>query len=556
LGAEGENALNKPKPTSSLTLSPQVEFLILAAIVAVGAWLRLQHLELLEFKGDEAFAANRALEFVRGGKLPTSGLMSSVGVSNPPLFIWLLIPMFFITSSVAGVCCLIASLGLAAVVATWWIGRKYYSPLTGLVAAALFATAPWAVIYSRKIWAQDFVPVFATATMWAMHVLIFGKKPKAVFWVLCLPICVIQIHYSGFALTATVVAILLLLRPKIDWRLAIAGVALAMALAVPYVMAQQKDGWAEWKRMSEERGASRWSQLPPGMTINPQSGYPFPRRPSEAWQHALAIMNAGEIEDVLGLSTSKEFDSNQIWAGKGAGENRYFDTTLTFGSWLPGLQRLAFLAALVWFGVVAVKSGKTLMQRNVTADDEAKRAWILTLWFIVPLAVYLVAGLWTYLSYYVILYPVFFLILGALSPRAMPAKLLIAGAAVFLAGNVIFALDVNAYLSRYGGAQGTYGSGLGFKRAAAKFVAAQADAGRLVKENRLLQMDHWQRAEPAQQDLPFLAMLQEHTDGLPTNSVVLIVDDNRTSFDASRVDFGGASTTNFGPMRVYLINRP
>ena len=77
-----------------------------------------------------------------------------------------------------------------------------------------------------------------------------------------------------------------------------AGVALAMALAVPYVMAQQKDGWAEWRRMSEERSASRWSQLPPGMTINPQSGYPFPRRPTEAWQHALAIMNAGEIEDV------------------------------------------------------------------------------------------------------------------------------------------------------------------------------------------------------------------------------------------------------------------
>ncbi len=368
-----------------------MEWLILAAIVAVGAWLRFQHLDLLEFKGDEAFAANRALEFVRGGKLPTAGLMSSVGVSNPPLFIWLLIPMFFITSSVAGVCCLIASLGLAAVVATWWIGRKYYSPLTGLIAAALFATAPWAVIYSRKIWAQDFVPVFATATMWAMHAVVVGKKPKAVFWVLFLPICVIQIHYSGFALTATVVAILLLLRPRIDWRLAIAGIVVAGALAVPYVMAQQRDGWKEWKRMSEERSASRWSQLPPGMTINPQSGYPFPRRPSETWEHALAIMNAGEIEDVLGLSTDKEVDPNHIWVGKGAGQNYYFDSTLTFGAWLPGLQRLAFLGALAWFCVVVAKSGKVVFCRKVTADEESKRAWILVLWFVVPLAVYLVS---------------------------------------------------------------------------------------------------------------------------------------------------------------------
>jgi 4-amino-4-deoxy-L-arabinose transferase-like glycosyltransferase len=547
--------LNKQPSTSGPPLSTQMEWLIVAVIVAVGAWLRFQHLELLEFKGDEAFAANKALEFVHSGKLPTSGLMSSVGVSNPPLFIWLLIPMFFITSSITGVCCLIASLGLAAVVATWWIGRKYYGPLTGLVAAALFATAPWAVIYSRKIWAQDFVPVFATATIWAVHALVLGKKPKAVFWVLCLPICVIQIHYSGFALTATVVAILILLRPKIDWRMAIAGVVLAMALAVPYVMAQQKSGWAEWKKMSEESSGNRWSQLPPGMTINPQSGYPFPRRPSEAWQHALAIMNAGEIEDVLGLSTSKEFDPNRIWVSKGGGKNEYFDTTLTFGAWLPALQRLAFLAALAWFCVVATKSGKNLLRRDVTADEESKQAWILALWFIVPLAVYLVAGLWTYLSYYVIMYPVFFLIFGALSPRAVPAKILVGVVAVFVAGNVLFTLDVNSYLSRYGGAQGTYGSGLGFKLDAAKFVAAQTDTETLVKENRLLQMDHWQRAELAQLDLPFLAMLHDHGDVLATNSVVLIVDDNRTSFDASRVNFGGTGT-NFGPMRVYLINRP
>jgi len=544
--------LSAPQPKSGMAFSHRTEWLILAAIVVVGAWLRFQHLELLQFAGDEAFAANRALEFVHGGKLPTSGLMSSVGVSNPPLFIWLLIPMFFFTSSITGVCCLIAALGLAAVVATWWIGRKYYSPLTGLVAAALFATAPWAVIYSRKIWAQDFVPVFATATMWAIHALVLGKKPKAVFWVLFLPLCVIQIHYSGFALTATVVAILLLLRPKIDWRLAIAGVVAATALAVPFVMAQQKNGWAEWKKMSE---GSHWDQLPPGMTVNPQSGYLFPRRPSEAWQHALAIMNAGEIEDVLGLSAAEKFDSNRIWVSKGAGQNQYFEPSLTFGAWLPGLQRLAFLAVLAWFCVVAAKSLKAVFRREVTANEESKRAWILVLWFIVPLGVYLVAGLWTYLSYFVILYPVFFLMFGALSPRVVPAKLLVAGMAAFLVGNVIFTLDVDAYLSRYGGAQGTYGSGLGFKQAAANFVAAQADTEKLVKENRLLQMDHWQRAELAQQDLPFLAMLQDHGDVLTTNAIVLVVDDNRTSFDASRVNFGGAST-NFGPMRVYLINRP
>jgi 4-amino-4-deoxy-L-arabinose transferase-like glycosyltransferase len=545
-----------PRNKSAVPLPAAVEWIILAAIVAVGAWLRFQHRELLQFAGDEAFAANHALEFVRGGKLPTSGLMSSVGVSNPPLFVWLLIPMFFLTSNIAVVCGMISLLGLAAVVATWWIGRKYYGPLTGLVAAVLFATAPWAVIYSRKLWAQDFVPVFATGTMWAAHSLILGKNPKAIFWLLCLPLCVIQIHYSGFALTASAIAVVVLLRPRIDWRFAVAGVALAIVLALPYVIMQQKNGWVEWKRMSEEGSSRRWEQIPQGMTINPQSGYTFPRRPTEAWRHALAIMNTGEMEDVLGLSASDAFDRNGIWASKNGGHNQYFYNSLTMGDWLPGLQQLAFSIALVWFGVLALTSLKTVFRRQVTADEESKRAWILVLWVVVPLGVYLVAGLWTYLSYYVILYPVYFLVLGALAQRAVPQKILVAGIAAFVVGNIVFLLDVNRYLVQYGGAQGTYGSGLGFKAAAAEYVAARGDAREFVNENRLLQMDQWQRVEPAQLDLPFLATMsgQGQKNPLATNSIMLVVDDNRTSFDASRVNFGGTGT-NFGPIHVYIINR-
>jgi len=554
--------VNKSRTNPGIPLPATVEWLALAGIVAVGAWLRFQHTELLEFKSDEAFAANQALEFVRAGKLPTAGLMSSVGVSNPPLFIWLLIPMFYLTSNIAVVCGMISTLGLAAVVATWWIGRKYYGSVSGLAAAALFATGPWAVIYSRKIWAQDFVPVLATGAMWAAHSLVLGKNPKAIFWLLCLPLCTIQIHFSGFALTATAIAIVVVLRPRIDWRFAVAGVAVALALAMPYVFEQQKTGWAEWKRMSEEGSGRRWERLPPGMTINPQSGYPFPRRPTEAWRHALAIMNAGEIEDILGLSASEALDPNHIWSSKHSGQNRYFDTcvadcefTLDARDWLPALQQLAFSIGLLWFGVVAAKSLKQVLRRQVTADDESKGAWILVLWIVVPLLAYLVAGLWTYLSYYVILYPVFFLVLGALARRAVPSKILVAGVAIFAVGNIVYMLDVNRYLVQYGGAQGTYGTGLGFKQAAAGYVAARADAKELVAQDRLLQMDQWQRAEPAQLDLPFLAMLHGSGHELATNQLMLIIDDNRTSYDAGRVNFGGDGT-NCGPMHVYIISRP
>jgi hypothetical protein len=114
-----------------------------------------------------------------------------------------------------------------------------------------------------------------------------------------------------------------------------------------------------------------------------------------------------------------------------------------------------------------VKSLKTVFRRDVTADEEAKQGMDFGTVGRGPLAVYFVAGLWTYLSYYVILYPVHFLVLGALGRRAVPLKDIAACRALFVVGNVVFMLDVNRYLSRYGGAQGTYGSGLGFKQEAA-----------------------------------------------------------------------------------------
>src|SRR5206468_2749535 len=75
------------------------EWVGLVLIFGVGAWLRFSHLDLLEFQGDEAYAAQLALQFVKHGQLPTAGLMSSVGVTNPPLFIYLLIPMFAISAN-------------------------------------------------------------------------------------------------------------------------------------------------------------------------------------------------------------------------------------------------------------------------------------------------------------------------------------------------------------------------------------------------------------------------------------------------------------------------
>ena len=507
------------------------EWLALLGIVLVGAWLRFAHLDLVEFKGDEAVAAHLALQFVKGGVLPTAGLMSSVGVTNPPLFIYLLIPMFFITTNVIAVSAMIAGLGLAAVVMTWWVGRKYYGAWAGLVAAAMFATGPWAVIYSRKIWAQDFVPVLVTPLVWALHALVLGKKPKAIFWVVLLPLAVIQIHFSGLALTAMVVVLLAVLRPKLDWRWAVAGLVAATVVMVPYLRMQAQNDWRDFQQAKAQLGGKKWDAIPRGMTIQPQSGYPLPRRPSEAWIHALSIMNSGQIEDVVGLDKDA------------------FVAATTLGEVPQVLQRLLVLAGVVWLIVVIIRE-KLRAQREI----------VLVGWLTVPVLVFMLAGLWTYLSYYAILLPGFFLVAGAVVERCPAAKrkFLVALAGVLCLGSAVYLTDFYRFVASKGGAHGTYGTGVGYKLRAADWLAQVAGANELYAQERLLQMDQLGRLELAQMDLPFLVAWREHmpTRNLATNQFVLVYDANRANYDPERVpQLAGVPHETFGPMRLYLLSR-
>ncbi len=558
-------------------MNRRLEWLLLAMILAVGAYLRFSHLDLLEFQGDEAFAAQLALGFVKHGKLPLAGLMSSVGVTNPPLFSYLLIPMFAISENPVVVSCCIATLGLAAVGMTWHIGRKYYGPIAGLVAAAFFAVSPWAVIYSRKIWAQDFVPVFATATMWAVHALCIGKKPKAVFWCVLLPLCVVQIHYSGVALTVTVLVILVWLRPRADWRFAAGGLVVALVTMIPYFKFQQAHGWADFKQaMNAVGGGQQWEQLH-GITTHPVSGYRLPSKQNISY--ALAIMNAGRIEDVLGISAASEFDRAQVWLHK-SGKAGYFSEGQTISSALLLVQRLAFVGALMWLAVVAVRGVKKLRVEG----NEARTAWILVLWLVVPLVVFWLAGLWTYLTYFVILYPAHFLVCGAAAAwgaRKSKPVVVAAVVVVLVAGNVLFMLAYYRFVEQSGGAQGTFGTALGVKQQAARFLAEQGGArlrdecdtqllssqartreeqtalAQKLQQPIVIELNPEGKPELPQLEWPLLVMQQRPGQGAwPTNTTVVLVDGNREALQPQQwQQLDQLPKTNFGPIRIYFVKR-
>ena len=552
-------------------MNRRLEWLLLGATLVVGAWLRFSHLDLLEFQADEAFASQLALGFIKHGTLPLAGLMSSVGVTNPPLLSYLLIPMFAISENPVVVSCCIAVLGLVAVVMTWHIGRKYYGPIAGLVAAAFFAVSPWAVVYSRKIWAQDFVPFFSAATMWAVHSVVLGRRPMAVFWCLFLPLCVVQIHFSGVALTVAVVVILLWLRAKIDWRFAVGGLVAAIVTMIPYFKYQQAHDWADIRQaMQTVGGGHQWEQLH-GITTHPITGYRLPSK--QNLSYALAIMNGGRIEDVLGIAMAAEFDRAQVWGRT----RKYFADSLTLGDWLLVMQRVAFVAALVWLAVVAVR-GVTKLK---VESGDARAAWILVLWVAVPLTVFWLGGLWTYLTYFAILYPAHFLACGAAAQRIRPVAIAVGVTVALIIGNVVFMLDYYRFVGANGGAQGTFGTALGIKQRAARFLAQQGgepmraecetqlvfatartteDRTVLAEELRqpmLVELNHDGKPELPQLEWPLLVTQQPAgKEAWPSNTTVVLVDGNREALPPQQLQqLEQLPKTNFGPIRIYFVKR-
>lgn len=559
------------------------EWVGLLLILAIGAWLRFSHLELLEFQRDEAHALALALQWLQQGKLPISGLVSSTGVTNPPLFVYLIAPLVAASRNPVAVAGGIALLNIAAVAICWHIGRRYAGAAGALTAAAMFAVSPWAVIFSRKIWAQDFIPIFATATLWAVHALCVGKRKRAIFWVVCLPLGLVQIHFSGLALVVTVAGILLWLRPAVDWRYAAAGVAVATVALIPYLKFQLDTGWADVQQFRHTvGGVQKWEQVQatlPGATVDPINGLRLPsRRPD---RYALGIMNGGRIEDALGISADARHDPQQVYARKDGGGKPYFTQTLTAGDWLLRLQQVWFAAALAWLIFVA---GRAIRGWRVTTAA-GQQAWILVLWFTVPLLVFTLGRVWVFLPYFVVLYPIHFLASGVLAAKLIafprPSAWVVTAAVVaMLAGNVVYLNDYYRFVGQNGGAHGSQGTGVGYKQAAAKFLAERGGiplqqesqvqialalsrdpAERIglaaqLSQPTLLQLNFEDRAQLPELEWPWLIAQATPGSGmLATGTAVLIVDGNREALQPEQLQpLEQFERVTFGPVRLYFTH--
>lgn len=234
-------------------MNRRTELILLVTILLLAAVMRMGWPGITEFKRDEALLSRLALDMVRGRDFPLHGIRSSVGLPNPPVSVYLFAIPYAISPNPIVATWFVGMLNVLAVALVWRLARRYLGAWPALLAALLYAASPWAVLYSRKIWAQNLLPPFVVVLVYTGLRGFLDAGPstglapsKGQYQVahLALLALTVQIHMAAVSLVPLTVVMLVVGRKRIDRRFWI-GAALGVLTLVPFGIAALRGGWLE-----------------------------------------------------------------------------------------------------------------------------------------------------------------------------------------------------------------------------------------------------------------------------------------------------------------------
>lgn len=220
---------------SPIVLPRPLEIGLVLLILLLAGLLRMAAPGLTEFKADEARLLALALDMAEG-EIALRGISSSVGLPNFPASVWIYVLPLLLWPHPYAATLFTGFLNTLAVGAAYGFIRRYWGISAALAAILMFAVSPWAVIFSRKIWAQNLLPLFVIGWAISATLALVEERPKFI-WLhfLCLALAV-QIHLAALALIPATAILLILFHRRLRWRTLLIGLLLAALTFVPFVI--------------------------------------------------------------------------------------------------------------------------------------------------------------------------------------------------------------------------------------------------------------------------------------------------------------------------------
>lgn len=259
---------------------------LLTAIILAGLAFRVFWLADSVFCEDQARACALA-EDIAHGRWERAGLVNSGDFRNLPGFVYLLAGVWLIWPSPMGLLYFTAGVNIAAVLLAAWLMKRWKGSAAAWWGTAFLAAAPWAIHYSRWIWAQHLLfPAALLVYLFVWRWICCGSRWAALGVIVSLTL-VVQIHLAGVALVLAVAALVAWCRPKLTTAPVGVGLAIAVASVLPYLLTGHLDapggnrlGHSHFWRAAP---AAAMSVTGVGWSLEFRGGYPAFAR-SVAWR--------------------------------------------------------------------------------------------------------------------------------------------------------------------------------------------------------------------------------------------------------------------------------
>ena len=209
------------------------EYLLVGIMLILAGILRMAVPGLTEFKADEARLLALAYDMA-GGEFALHGISSSVGLPNFPASVWLYTLPVLVWPHPYAATIFTGLLSTLAVALTYWFVRRYGGVTAALAASLLYAVSPWAVIFSRKIWAQNLLPFFILAWIISAALALVEIRPRFLWLHLVVLALAVQIHLAAIALVPATILFLIIFRRNVRWRDVLIGGLLAFLSVIPF----------------------------------------------------------------------------------------------------------------------------------------------------------------------------------------------------------------------------------------------------------------------------------------------------------------------------------
>ncbi len=226
-------------------------------ILGISSFLHFSRIQTAEFDFDQADLFRLAHDAIAHGLIPLSGNQASIGVLNPPFFIYTLLPAAALSSNPLGGAITVALFSTIAAGLAYWFTYRYFGRLPAIVAGLLNATAYVPLKYSNTIWQPDILPFFMILFLFAIFRGAVEHRKGWFFPAITFLAITYKLHPSSIVALSTLLIVALIIAPRtVCWRDIFLAVGVLVLLFFPYTLLEVIDHFADIK------GLVAFSHLP------------------------------------------------------------------------------------------------------------------------------------------------------------------------------------------------------------------------------------------------------------------------------------------------------